>query len=65
MEINEQSGYSEEFYKVQDEIRRYSKFIAVLVRLELVPVRHAQILASNFSQDLFNKIRSEFYGPIL
>lgn len=50
-------GYTDELYTMRFNLRRYAKFIGTLVRLDIMPVRHGQVLVSNFSQREFDKIR--------
>lgn len=51
-------GYTDDMFMLQADIRRYSKFIATLVRLELVTVRNGQILSSNYGQQRFDELRN-------
>lgn len=50
-------GFTSHFYLLEKDIRCYSRFIATLVRFNLVSVMLGRILASNFSQRKFNELR--------
>lgn len=50
-------GYSENTFELINDIRKYTKLISVMVKLELVSIRAGQILCSNYGQKRFNQLR--------
>lgn len=55
-------GYTDELYLLRFNLRTYAKFISTMVKLGIVSIRCGQILASNYSQEQFEKMRNgEFY----
>jgi len=61
------TGYTNDMFQLQTDIRMYAKFIAVMVRLELVTVRTGQVLASNYGQKRFETLRDGGFlnGPTI
>lgn len=56
-EMYDNTGYTDNIFLLQFDIRYYAKFIATLIRLNLMPTRHGQVLCSNFSQQRFEQLR--------
>lgn len=54
-----QHGYTDDMWALQADLRRYTRFIATLVRLELVQLRVGQVLSSNYGMKRFEQLRNE------
>ena len=52
-----QSGYTDEMFLLNQDLRIYAKFIAAMIRLGLMEVRVGQILSANYSQIRFEALR--------
>ena len=56
--VKNNTGYTGNMYDLIADIKCTARFIATLVRLNLVPMRVGQILASDYGQQCFDKIRN-------
>ena len=63
--FDNQTGYTDDMFILQADIRRYTRFIATMIRLELMSVRNGQILSSNYGQRRFDQLKDDnfHYGP--
>ena len=50
-------GYTNDMVKLHIHIRIYARFITTFVKMDLMPIRNAQLLISNYSQRKFEILR--------
>ena len=55
----DEEGYTEDMLYVSDNIATYNRFLVSLIRLDIMPIRHGQILSANHSQQLFKLMRDD------
>jgi len=59
MENNREYGYTDSLYDLNTDFKIYARFIGVLIKLKFMPIRHGQVLMSNFGQNRFQQLRDE------
>lgn len=57
-----QTGYTDDTFLLLHDIRKYTKFISTMIKLELISVRAGQILCSNYGQKRFEQLRNEGFN---
>lgn len=54
----EKTGYTDDMFLLQADIRRCAKFIGTLIRLKIMPINHGRVIISNYSQNRFDELRN-------
>lgn len=57
--VNEEYGYTKDMFNFNADLKVYARFMQVFVKLNLVSIRTAQVLMSNYGQDRFTQFRNE------